>query len=360
MEPIISYENFTPSENPSFIDLAAAIPPDTAIKEEIIDDLCDANTTLFIPATPSSLGSGDVASNFRSKISPEVNNGVVQSWVDVFKNYADSPSTNPVVVTSVSREERRYTIKMLENGSVEIIDNFCKITDMSLTDIFRNFLGEFNITSDCMKIIRESSKGARYCSYGADMIGFINIMNWFYNREMFSPAEYMEPYVVTPEDVFHRKEVEGKKMLQPITKRGRTWTPMKGCNYLYFKTSSYKTNELLFAELEPGSMTKVYGQLFDLLKSEESSAKKMVRDFFSKVQYKRLSDFWYNDIDDGFTIIMILNAFRGVELTSAEEHISERFQDKYNTWITEINTKLNSNPFTEPEPEPEPELQGWV
>ena len=145
MDPVISYQNFTPSGNSSYIDLAAAVS--SSIKEEIILDLAEPTAILFIPATPNELGQGDVASNFRSKISPEFNNDVVESWLDVFKAYKAGSCDNPVVVTSVARSERRYTLQMLESGNIVINDNITKCVDEKKTKMFQSFLERFGIQS---------------------------------------------------------------------------------------------------------------------------------------------------------------------------------------------------------------------
>lgn len=353
MDPVISYQNFTPSDNQSYIDLAAAVS--SGIKDEIILDLGEPSSTLFIPATPNKLGEGDVASNFRSKISPEMNNEVVQCWLDVFREYKRASPNTPVVVTSVSRSERRYTLQMLQYGNIVIHDNLTMNVDEKKTEIFQSFLERHDITYSHMKIIREASKGAKYNSYLADMIGFVNIMNWHFNRSMFEGSQ-IEPYIVKPTDVYHRKEVQGQKMLQPVTKGSRTWKPMEDCNYLYFRSPSCpdKSVSQEYFQLKKGNMEKTYFQIFELLSDEDTGAKKMLRTLLLNIQYKRLSDFWFNDVDDGFTILMILNAFHGAELTFEENKIKEKFYDLKTQWITELNTKLNS--LSEAEPEPEPEI----
>ena len=42
---------------------------------------------------------------------------------------------------------------------------------------------------------------------------------------------------------------------------------------------------------------------------DENETKKMVREFMVSHNYYRLSDYWVNDVDDAFTIMMILNCF---------------------------------------------------
>ena len=145
------------------------------------------------------------------------------------------------------------------------------------------------------------------------MIGFVNMLNWHFHREMFESIHtQLEPYIVTPDDVYHRQEFKGQKMLQPVTKGSRKWTPMKDCNYLYFKVPSCpnKLYSQEYFQLKEGSMEKTYFQIFELLSEKETGAKKMLRTFMLNIQYKRLSDFWFNDVDDGFTILLMWSSLK--------------------------------------------------
>ena len=60
----------------------------------------------------------------------------------------------------------------------------------------------------------------------------------------------------------------------------------------------------------------------ELLSMKESGMKEMVRNFFGlHGSYTRFSDYWVNDVDDGFTILMILNAYSYTTLTHEEERV---------------------------------------
>ena len=85
--------------------------------------LSQPNTTLFLPAMPSKLGTGDVASNFRYKHDEKINNLVILRWLEVFEEYKKNESKNPVVITTVSRSQRYITLKMLDDGTIKIVNN---------------------------------------------------------------------------------------------------------------------------------------------------------------------------------------------------------------------------------------------
>ena len=126
MNKTITYQSFAPKFNSGKIVMDIASPllceecKDDFL-EEILQKLKVPNTTLYIPATPSVLGTGDVASNFRYKHDMKINNCVVERWLQVFEAY--HTNTNPVVVTSVGRDTRYMTFKLLEDGNVNIVNN---------------------------------------------------------------------------------------------------------------------------------------------------------------------------------------------------------------------------------------------
>ena len=51
----------------------------------------------------------------------------------------------------------------------------------------------------------------------------------------------------------------------------------------------------------------------------ENGTKEMIRNYLSEMSmYNRYSDFWVNDIDDAFTILMIINAYKYCELNELD------------------------------------------
>ena len=345
MNKTISYDtiNCGNETGENSIDLASALLFDEMpeMMEEIMSKLSKPNTTLYLPAMPSKIDTGDVASNFRYKHDAKINNNVVQRWLDVFKEYKKNTSGNPVVITSVGRNDRYMTFKLLEDGEINVVNNNDNTVYVHESGIMQKFLEVSNITEEHMKKIRMSSKGARFNTYMADMIGFTNMMNWKYHPEMFSTVNtLMEPYIVTPECKYHRQEVKDQLMLKPVTINGKEWIPKPGFNYMYFKQPSYKMTSVSqhFHTLQSGSMVKVYGQIFEALNDEDNGSKAMIRDYLKEMNtYSRLSDFWVNDIDDAFTILMIINAYRYAELDENDMMILEQFESIAKVWYDELS-----------------------
>ena len=342
MNKTITYQSFAPKMNDGQIvmDIASALLCEECTDDflgEILQKLSVKNTTLYIPATPSKLGTGDVASNFRYKHDMTINNYVVERWLQVFQVY--HTNMNPVVVTSVGRDARYMTFKLLEDGYVNIINNKDENSlFIDETKIFNNFVKSFGITPENMIKIRESSKGARYNTYMADMIGFVNILNYNYNPEIFQKCE-LEAQMITPECKFHRREVEGEYMLQPVIKNGKEWKPLEGYNYLYFRKQDKvgPKHKNTFMMLDEKYMPFVYEKLFEMLTPEDNVTKSKVREFLKSIMsYDRLSDYWYNDIDDPFTIFMIQNCYKYCKLDYMDHSILTSFEIQTRQWLDEM------------------------
>ena len=325
------------------IDLASALLFDDMpeMMKEIMSRLSQSNTTLYLPAMPSKIDSGDVASNFRYKHDAKMNNDVILKWLDVFEEYKKNESSNPIVITTVGRNDRYMSFKLMDDGSIRIFNNNDSTIYIHESRIMKEFLEASNITTEHMKKIRMSSEGARFNTYMADMIGFVNMMNWKYHRGMF--IEYntlMEPYIVTPFCTYYRQEVKGQFMLKPVTINGKEWVPKPGFNYMYFKQPSYKKTSVSqhFHTIQSGSMVKVYEQIFEALNDEDNGVKAMIRNYLKEMNtYSRLSDFWLNDIDDAFTILMIINAYRYAELDESDKMILEQFNNIAKVWYDELS-----------------------
>jgi hypothetical protein len=308
------------------VELASALMPCLEL-DEILNFVRDPNSTLFVPAMPNELGMGDVASNFRYKHDSELNNQVVENWMSIFKELPNKHS-NPVVITAIGRSSRLYTMKMLEDGSIQIIDNTIRSEDMDKTSLFQGFLSSFDIDADKLLKIRMSSEGARFNTYLADMIGFLNVVNWFYNRDIFY-TKTLEPYKVNTTMTYHRAEVSGQKMLTPVVINGKQWTPKEDFDYLYFRDQDKiggANNS--FCMVSDEHFPLVYSQLFDAISPEDNSVKEMIRNYFTSInKHVRHSDFWVNDVDDAFTLLMIANCFKAKDsLTVLEGHILSQFE----------------------------------
>ena len=310
------------------VEIASAI---TIEVQPILKELCVPNTTLYIPAMPNKLGDGDVASNFRYKHDKDINNDVVKKWMEVLT--LNSKQKNPLVVTTVSRSQRYLTLNMPDNGSIKIMNNLTNEEIPDLTQKFANFLTVFDIESEKMKVIRKASEGARFNSYLSDMIGFMNMVNWANGNVTMFTMEHLEAHVETEGEVYHRAEYEGQLIIKPVSVNGREWKPKKGFQYMYFRPFSGKMTptQQKFYILKDGQMTRVYSQIFKAISMDENDTKKMVREFMVSHNYYRLSDYWVNDVDDAFTLMMILNCFDDddIDLTEEEKVVKESLEVVY-------------------------------
>ena len=307
-------------------DIGITFPQDsTKTLDQLVNTMKYKNTIMYVDAMPNFLGMGDVASNFRFKHSIEINNMIVNNWMKIFKEYNKHQKNNPVVVTVPGRSSRLYTLKMPEDGSIQMYNNKLKCIDQEKTQIFHNFLNRFDINEEYMKKIRISSEGARYNSYLADMIGFLNIINWNFNRSIFEYSS-LEPIKVDTSMEYYRSEVKGEKMLKPVTTNGRTWTPKDNCDYLYFRKQDKITPlTQMFAMIKENEINFVYNQLFEAINSSENLTKSLIRQFMCNMNsYTRNSDYWVNDIDDAFQLLMILNCFKYTKLNEAETNVFQQ------------------------------------
>ena len=281
-------------------------------------------TQLYIPAYPSECGTGDVASNFRFKEDKELNNIVSKNWMGILREYKEV-TKNPVIITAVHRNDRLRSIKMNPDGSVIMIDKKTREEVPYESKLFTDFLLKYNIKGDDLMKIRESSIGSNYYSYLSDMISFLIMVNSKFSPDMFTIKKLMFEEI-RPTDL----DSEGNKRLNRVIKAdGSEWTPIEGHNYLYFKEYSGSdeggdTNDFLFLKKE--YIDSIYDQLWELISTEESKTKELVRRFFSKVtMYLRWSDYWVNDVDDAFTILSIINCYNYSELTDEEQILKEKF-----------------------------------
>ena len=80
-----------------------------------------------------------------------------------------------------------------------------------------------------------------------------------------------------------------------------------------------------------------YAQIFFALDTTENFMKERIRNYLKGLNtYSRLSDFWLNDIDDAFTILMIIHAYRYAELDEQDKMILKQFEDIAKVWYDEL------------------------
>jgi len=255
---------------------------------------------LYCQFDPKPLGSGDVASNLRYKHNKTINNRVVGNTIKLFSLYSEITS-GPIILTSYPREQRYKTVTFSEDGFVKVINNATKGEIDEDTQLMNKFLKKW-ITQENLIKMKESTKGARYNTYLADMISFILMMNHRYHPEMFDK-------IVRNPTVFNTTmmDADGQPYLKSFTKNGKEWIP-KDFDYLYFEDYGAEGQEFMMPKKD--SIGKIYHQLNQLISLEENVVKEMLRKFLSEnSSYQRFSDYFVNDVDDYFTILMIKNAY---------------------------------------------------
>ena len=89
--------------------------------------------------------------------------------------------------------------------------------------------------------------------------------------------------------------------------------------------------------LDEKYMPFVYKKLFEMLTPEDNVTKSKVRGFLKSIMsYDRLSDYWYNDIDDPFTIFMIQNCYKYCKLDDLDRSILTNFEIQTRQWLDEM------------------------
>ena len=260
---------------------------------------------------------GDVSSNLRYKHNKDINNMVVKNTLLLLKKFKDKD----IFITSVDRTQRYKTYKFLDDGSVQVIDNRTKSEIVSETKLFNEFLRSMDVTGEKMMILKRSSEYGQ--SYLADLISFIYLLNSHYHKECFEDLSCF-PLVLNTES----KMYDGSPILKTVKQGDRVWTPKEGVDYLYFQKTDQSKCDCNFKVPVVGSIEKVYHQLNELLSLQENGVKEMVRKLFSNIEsYERISDYWVNDLDDGFVLLMILNCYKHAELTQSEQRMKEKLEE---------------------------------
>ena len=301
------------SGDQSIAEIASALNFGSKWPEILCDLLSQGPMKLFGQFDLKELGSGDVASNLRYKHDATINNQVIKNTLDLLTTVA----TKPITITSVSRTERYKSFQFLPDGTVTVTNNASKEVIPEDTILLTEFLKGVGVTEEKMKVLRESTKGARYNSYLADILSFIYMIDSHFHPEMFDR-------VVKVPTVYNTTTVDqsGEPLLKSFVKDGKEWIPKEKFDYLYFNDPGTGGKGVNFIVPKDGSIGKVYYQMNELLSMKESGMKEMVRNFFGlHGSYTRFSDYWVNDVDDGFTILMILNAYSYTTLTHEEERV---------------------------------------
>lgn len=276
-----------------------------------IDPFITENDYLFLQAEIKTVKEGNTASNLRFP-NKNTNNIVVENIYNLYKIYRRL-NEHPVVITSYPRNQRYISFKMNDNGTFTITN---KKADKDYHQIWNQFLESCNVTKEIVKIIRQSSERAKYNTFMADIISFLLKMNYFHMPELF------EEKILTPEIVQSTDQ-----RFNDVIVNGEPWRPKVGFNSLYYSENYDKNVCQKFMIPREDTIDKIYFQMWNLLSNQENGIKSMVRHFFVTSQIvQRWSDYWESDIDDWFTILAIINAFKYTTLTNQEEEILKQLQ----------------------------------
>ena len=327
------YENITGQNGVlSIVELAGAPVDSEWIKRSI-----ESRGTLFIQGELKSLGQGDPASNFRFKSDKEMNNKVTSNLMELFKLYHEQQKNKtdpePVVITSVPRKMRTQVYHMGKceagaTGEIWVSASTAKdpMTERLTkeTETIQKFIEKMGIEVEFARMAN-STEGAGYRSYMADLISFVLMIDYHFHKEMFEVKKF-EAVLVKADD----KDESGEPILREFDQgKGRMWKPRGGHDYLYFKEveDSYDSDYTnTFWYPKEGSIEKVYSQIHQLLSLQESGFKEMVRKFFSGVKsYGRMSDHWLNDIDDPFTFYMFYNCYL-YSCSEGEKYVKDQIE----------------------------------
>lgn len=321
------------------VELAAAFPQtNPLLSEQMLGHLFpDPSLQLFLNSLVTQVGTGDVSSNLRFKHDKDVNNAVVKNTLEFLEFYRKL-NTNPVVVTSYSRDEREYSFKMNNDGSVKAKNNVTGVQEEDKDAILQTFFKSVDLTMNRRQKMRMSSEGAHFYTYLADLLSLITQVDYYYHPEMFEKVELSPDVVNTSmkEEYGLVEDAPCKYRLTKVEKGGKTWEPNEGFDYLYF-TGLKKQSSQSFMKPKEGSIKKVTHQMWELLRQGENGTKKMIREHFVNVaKFKRWSDYSVNDVDDGITMCAIYHAFM-YSSSDNEINIGLQFKKVVNMWYGDLD-----------------------
>lgn len=294
------------SAKKTLVEFAAPITLDKESFKEVLDTIMEKRPMFFLQADLKKRGEKDTASNLRFKTDQSKNNLVVENFVTLFERI---DNRNPIVITSYPRSVRYYTAKIEEDGTISMNDNRGKCVDPEFTELLQTFLKKYHID---LKKYREACSGARYNTYLADLISFLLLV-----QSMINPGMFEEKYM--------KVDVALNDLEDVPEKNGKVWSPKEDFKYLYFKDSDDEDAQR-FLVPRSNTIDRIYDMMKMVLADEENDEKQLVRKCLTEsFSYDRFSDYWFNDIDDGLSILMIYHCFNYGNLTAEEIHIRNYF-----------------------------------
>jgi hypothetical protein len=327
--------------------------------QEDIHELITDTTTLYIQGDlkgyDDPMVGYDPASNFRDRDKVQ-NEQIVVNWMNLFEVHQRVRGKDAgIVCTSIPRSERYFTVKMEDNGKMNVYNNTNNSVNSESSNVLQNFLAHVGLNERRVLNIREASKASGYRTYFADLHALLLALDFRVFPEMFEKV-FLKPTLVRMGD----NELMSDGSVKPILRErelhgGKVWKP-KDMTYLYFVKSSpmedkHCPHSQSFYVPKSGVISKIYYQLDELLKNEENAVKRMVREkyFLSIYEWTRWSDYLVNDVDDFLTILAIRHAFSFTYLTPSERVIKEKLDRIIKPWFEHFA----SQELLDVEPEPE-------
>ena len=312
----------------NFMEVMGAPITEPSLFLEEIQKMMDISTTLCIGGELKTADEGKPASNFRYEKDPVLNRNVIENYVQLFQLHESIFHSKPIFVTTIPRSWRKYSWLIQEDGSIIRKDQEYRkeysnsyhgfpggdetAQDFVDSDLIR-FLSHNCIHQKDLIKIRTCCKGARYHTYLADMISFLYQLR--INSEEFSDTYYPEfreicAILEEPEKLVFEK------------------TMSKGYVFMCPKKDSLKS---------------IYQDFQEAISLEENYTKEKIRKHLRENTIHRWTDFSANDTDDSFTILMLMNAFKGLTSdgnyytpTKEEYIILEELNKSLTNWRSQL------------------------
>jgi hypothetical protein len=282
--------------------MAAPITEPSLFLEEIQKMMSLSGITLCISGELKTSEEGKPASNFRYEKNGDLNNNVIENYLQMFRLHKEIYNC-PIFVTTIPRSWRTYSWLITEEGKIIRKDQEYRRRKDDVNDPIwyhgfpfgedyqdredeelRLFLSYNCIERDELIKIRECCKGARYHTYLADMISFLYQLRC--NHDEFSDTFYTE------------------------YREARICNHADSMDTLSFERSM--DNGAVFLCPKRASVKSIYREFSEAISLEENATKAKIRQHLKTSTINRWTDFSANDTDDAFTILMMIHAFNGL------------------------------------------------
>ena len=296
----------------SIIDIMGAPIEQSDDFNKKINSLIFSDSVLCISGELKERGDGEVASNFRYKHNNEVNETVIRNYLHLFDCYSSITNSTPIIVTTIPRSWRPKSFFISESGEIEMNTHS---GEKGRATSLMQMLNTFNICNTTMIKLRESCKSSRYNTYLIDMISFLYQMR--IGKDSFQ----------TTFDATYRK---------PTRVDDTELTEKDGLSRMYM--DRVERDGYIFFVPKKSSVNEIYDELDEAMSLVDNTVKENIRKHCVKYRIERWSDFDANDIDDAFTILMIIHAFNCNEenLHSDELYIKFTLMAEMEPWFSQL------------------------